>query len=147
VKWIAQVPFTGVRRNGIRRSIHVRVGTPRRSGRTAWACPVEVSGVLRRTPVYGEDALQALCLALDFVGNTLYAHQRRGLHLKFPTGHSVPLFAYFRLREMRRRLVASAKARAHRRSKRPPNRPLERAGMNRSRAGGRASAGRSAASR
>jgi hypothetical protein len=128
VKWIAQVPFTGVRRNGAHRDVHVRVGAPRRSGRTAWACPVEVSGILRRTLVHGEDALQALCLALDLVGNTLYVHQRRGLRLTFPTGQSVPLFAYFRLREMRRRLVALARAREHRRSKRPPNKPLERTG-------------------
>ena len=99
---------------------------------------------MKRTLVHGEDALQALCLALDFVGNTLYSRRRRGLRLIFPTGHSVRLHAYFRLREMRRRLEALATARGHRRSKRPPNRPLERTGMKPSRASKRLSAGRSA---
>jgi hypothetical protein len=147
VKWIAQVPFTGMRKNGTHRNVHVRVGSPRRSGRTAWACPVEVSGVLRRRLVHGEDALQALCLALDFVGNTLYVQQRRGLRLTFPTGQSVPLFAYFRLREMRRRLVALARAQGHQRSKGPSNKSLERTGINPWRGTGRARAGRSAPSR
>jgi hypothetical protein len=117
-KWIAQVPFTGVRRDGTHRSVHVRVGVPRRSGRTPRACPVEVTGVLKRTLVYGEDPLQALCLALDFIGNTLYSERRQGLSLRFATGHSVPLYAYFRLREMQRRLSALARSRERPRSNR-----------------------------
>ena len=147
VKWIAQVRFTGVRRDGTHRSVRVRIGVPRRSGRTAWACPVEVSGVLKRTLVCGEDPLQALCLALDFIGNTLYSERRQGLSLRFATGHSVPLYAYFRLREMQRRLAALARSREHHRFKRPPNRPLERPGMNTPPPSSRARAGRSAPSR
>lgn len=126
MKWIAEAPFTGVRKNGMRRSVLVRVGIPRRSGRTGWACPVEITGVLRSRLVYGEDALQTLCLALDFVGNTLYSQRQRGLRLQFPTGHSVPLWAYFRVREMQRRFARLAQVQGHRRAKRPPNKPLER---------------------
>ena len=128
MKWIAETPFTGVRENGTPRGVLVRVGVPRRSGRTAWACPVQITGVVKQRLVYGEDALQVLCLAIEFVGNTLYSQRRQGLQLQLPTGHSVPLYAYFRLREMRRRLERFAQAQGRRRSKRPPNKPLERTG-------------------
>jgi hypothetical protein len=142
------VPFTSVSGdNGRRRSIRIRIAAPRLSRETVWACPVQIVGVLRPTLVYGEDALQTMCLALEFIGNTLYSQRRRRLRLVFPTGHSVPLYAYFRLREMQRRFARLGERLGHRRSKRPPNKPLERAGMNPGRSAKRASAGRSAPSR
>jgi hypothetical protein len=123
VKWIAEVAFTGVTGKH-HRILHARIGVPRPSGRTAWACPVEVTGVLRRRLVYGEDALQALCLTLEFVGNTLYSQRARGLHLKYAAGHSVPLYAYFRLREFQRRLIALGRSHRNRRSTRPSSNPV-----------------------
>ena len=60
--------------------------------------------------IRGEDALQALCLALDFLGNRLYAARRRGIPLQFLSANDeVPLFAYFRLREWKRRLAVIAR--------------------------------------
>ena len=72
---------------------------------------MSLTGVLKARPIYGGDALQALCLALDFVGNMLYLHRRRGLRLTFPEGQSVPLYAYFRLRDSARRRKRSQRRR------------------------------------
>ena len=111
MKWIVDTPFTAILADGTPQTVRVQVAMPRRSGRTAWGCRVGITGVLKPRPIYGEDALQALCLALDFVGNMLYLHRRRGLRLKFPEGQSVPLYAYFRLRDSARRRRRSQRRR------------------------------------
>jgi hypothetical protein len=127
-RWAVQMNFTGTRRGQADRPIHVRIGVPVKAGGTAWACRVQVDGAQRPTLVFGEDPLQSLCLGLEFAGNTLYAQRRSGLQLKLPSGQLVPLHAYFRVREWRRRLVAIAKGHRRRAARRPPNKPLERTG-------------------
>jgi hypothetical protein len=82
----------------------VRVSTPRRTRTGEWLCIAEATGITKKTKVHGEDALQALCIALDFLGREIYQARREGLRLVFDTGESVPLQAYFRLRELHRRL-------------------------------------------
>ena len=91
------------------RRIHVRIDRPRRAHTGEWACSVSATGLVKRTPVRGGDSLQALCLAMEFLGNALYEARRRGIRLRYDTGHEVPLFAYFRLREYKRRLTAIAR--------------------------------------
>jgi len=87
-------------------TIHIRLDAPRRVATGEWTCSVVATGLVKRTAVRGEDALQALCLALDFLGTRLYEARRRGVQLAFRTGEAVPLFAYFHLREWRHRLSA-----------------------------------------
>src|SRR5260370_39283340 len=79
MKWIAETPFTGVREKGTPRGVLVRVGVPRRSGRTAWACPVQITGVVKQRVLYGEGAVQVLRLAIEVVGSTLYSQRRQCL--------------------------------------------------------------------
>lgn len=71
-------------------SVAVRFGQPVRSPRPRrgdpWWCPVEVTGLGKRrlTPIAGEDSLQALVLALEFVTNVLPIEARRaGGHLEW----------------------------------------------------------------
>jgi hypothetical protein len=85
-RWAVESVFTGTRPGEPDRRVHVRIGVPRKSGRTAWECSVEVSGTQRPVLVFGEGPLQSLCLGLEFVGNTLYSQRRGGLQLSFPPG-------------------------------------------------------------
>jgi hypothetical protein len=96
--------------DGLARPLAIRIGMPiqRRTGE--WAAEVQLTGLVNRTNVFGEDALQALALALDLVGNTLYAQRRRGVRVQFATGQEIPLAAYFRLRELRRRFESIARS-------------------------------------
>ncbi len=78
----------------------VRVGRPvrqpRAGGRDPWWCPVVVDGLgpsaVRAVP--GEDALQALMLALEFIGNVLPLEaERAGGHLEWLGERYRPVFA------------------------------------------------------
>ena len=72
------------------RTVCVRFGQPVRSQEPQrndpWWCPVEVIGLGKRSlrPIAGEDSLQALVLALEFVTNVLPIEaQRVGGHLEW----------------------------------------------------------------
>jgi hypothetical protein len=87
----------------------IRVASPKRIGPGEWGCHVEVAPLLARTRISGGDALQALCLGLNFVGREMYTAERRGFRFLFETGERVPLNAYFRLRELESGLRAHAR--------------------------------------
>jgi hypothetical protein len=112
MKPFAEVTFRASRADHRAILVHVRVDAPRRARTGEWACNVIATGFVKRTAIRGEDALQALCLALDFLSNRLYDARRRGVRFRFLTGDEVPLFAYFRLRESRRRLAVTARKHA-----------------------------------
>ena len=65
------------------RSVRVRFGKPVRAPKPErgdpWWCPVEITGLRSRTftPVAGEDSLQALVLALQYVTRTLPVQAKR----------------------------------------------------------------------
>jgi hypothetical protein len=120
MKPFAAATFTINARGRASRTVRVRVEAPRRSQKDVWTSRVAITGLLKPTRVHGGDPIQALCLALELIGNTLYAQRRRGLRLRFLTGEEVPLHAYFRLREWRRRLVAIARSRGPQRRVRQP---------------------------
>jgi hypothetical protein len=105
------------------RPIRIRIGTPQRLRTGEWGSKVEIPGVIRPTIVHGEDALQVLSLALEFVGNSFYEARRRGLQIRFLDGQVVPLHVYFRLREWRRRMAALGKRRGRRGG--PPKKRLK----------------------
>jgi hypothetical protein len=120
MKPIAEVTFRTSGPRDDERRVRIRIDAPRRVRTGEWACRVTATGVVRRTMVRGEDGLQALCLAVEFLGDKLYEARKRGVRLRFDTGHEVPLFAYFRLRELKRRfaMVAGRHPRAGVRSER-----------------------------
>src|SRR5262245_16410774 len=102
---LVEAIFRATRNGSSMPSVRVRVEEPRRAKTGEWTCRVLATGVAKPTVVHGEDGLQALCLALDLLGDQLYKARRRGVRLRHVTGDAdVPLFAYFRLREWRRRL-------------------------------------------
>jgi hypothetical protein len=91
------------------RLVRIRLDAPRRARTGEWACRVLATGVTKPTVIRGGDALQAICLALDFLGDRLYDARRRGIRLRFLSADDeVPLSAYFRLREWKRRLAVIA---------------------------------------
>src|SRR5881392_2597568 len=70
--------------------VTVRFGRPVRSPRPErgdpWWCPIQVAGLGKRQlrPIAGEDSLQALVLALEFVTHTLPMEaERAGGHLEW----------------------------------------------------------------
>jgi hypothetical protein len=75
--------------------IRVEVGRPQQE-RGAWRCPILVEGIddtVRYT--YGEDSLQALCLALRRVSFHLQSAVDAGNQLMVDEQNCFPLEAYF----------------------------------------------------
>jgi hypothetical protein len=77
--------------------ITVRIGKPYRASAKSWACAVAMQGLLKSmTDVEGQDALQALCLALSVVRQVLEHFVNDGGRVLLPgTGTSVPLASTF----------------------------------------------------
>lgn len=91
--------------NGLSKDIVVRVGRPYRAKTGEWVCRAQIAGLGKAASARGEDALQALCLALDLVGDFFYQFRKDGGRIKFyDSAQDVPLQAYFRLREFRSRM-------------------------------------------
>ena len=80
-------------------SVHVRIGPPVPSDRAPWACPMAIDGLLGKvSDAYGEDSMQALCLALWFVAQQLHDFVQKGGRLWNPgddPSNEFPLEAYF----------------------------------------------------
>jgi uncharacterized protein DUF6968 len=83
----------------------VRISAPRRTRTGEWVCITQATGITKKTKAHGVDALQALCIAIDFLGREIYKARKQGLRLAFDTDTPIPLHAYFRLREWRQRLA------------------------------------------
>ena len=93
---IAVLDLIAVTAAGERRAVHFRLGRPAPDGAGAWACPVTLTGLhAGLAPVIGEDALQALCLALGLVASLFRDLVARGGHLEYATGGEFPVEAYF----------------------------------------------------
>jgi Domain of unknown function (DUF6968) len=87
---IAERRLMFARRRRRSRIVSVRFGRPVRSPRPRrgdpWWCPVEITGLGKQTlrPIAGEDSLQALVLALEFVTRVLPLEaDRAGGHLEW----------------------------------------------------------------
>jgi hypothetical protein len=77
--------------------VTVRVGKPYRTSAKGWACPVAMQGLLKSmADVEGQDALQALCLALSVVRQVLEHFVNDGGRVLLPGGGmNVPLASTF----------------------------------------------------
>ena len=83
----AKLDLVEVAPNGSRIPMRVELGQPRPDGRGARACPVMVDGFDRLSKdIYGEDSLQALCLALRIVRLHLELPLERGSRLVYSDG-------------------------------------------------------------
>lgn len=55
--------------------------------------------------VRGEDALQALCLALDVIRDILFSFREKGVRLKFVDSmEDIPLGRYFRRKDLLKKM-------------------------------------------
>jgi len=69
---VATLQLVEVSPKGERKPIRVQVGKPHFDERGSWACPVIVTSVSDKVrEIHGEDAMQALCLGVQFVRSML----------------------------------------------------------------------------
>ena len=82
--------------SGERRSVTLRIGRPYRAATGEWRCPMALDGLQDKLPdAAGEDAIQALCLALRLLVSQLEGLVQRGGKVFYPTtDDQVPLEAY-----------------------------------------------------
>lgn len=94
---IATLELVEVAADGSRIPLRIELGQPRPDGRGAWACLVSVDGYDRHAKdIYGEDSLQALCLAMRMVRLHLDCALERGSRLVHTDEDTdFPLEAYF----------------------------------------------------
>ncbi|MGH2608961.1 MAG: DUF6968 family protein [Tepidiformaceae bacterium] len=74
------------------RRVVLRIGKPRRQGTGAWACPFRIAGLGRQgvDRAYGEDAVQALQLALEVIRIQLDTSERSVTWLGLPVAVAFP---------------------------------------------------------
>jgi hypothetical protein len=77
--------------------VRIEIHRPYQTPTGEWACPAEIRGLHPElAAMRGEDALQALALALDLVRRLLEDAVARGASIRYPgTADDVPLRAYF----------------------------------------------------
>ena len=77
--------------------IHIEIYRPYQAATGVWACPADIRGLYPElAAMRGEDAFQALTLALDLVRRLLEDAVSQGATLRYPgTSDNVPLEAYF----------------------------------------------------
>jgi hypothetical protein len=81
---------------GASRPVHVWVGRPVLESTGEWSCAAGLDGLYDDLlAMRGEDALQAVCLALGLCSTLLREHVAAGGRLQYPGGEEFPLDAYF----------------------------------------------------
>lgn len=87
--------------NGIHRDLRLRVGTPK-ARENDWVCQIQVVGIEddHIFEIFGIDSLQALQLAVTFIGSLLKAKQEDGVEITWlgKTDLGCDLFPSFRSR-------------------------------------------------
>jgi hypothetical protein len=96
---IAVFEAVKVSKDGQRVPLHFEIGRPdlTQGNDGLWCCPILLRGVdaqVRR--VYGDDSLQALCLAIRTVFSQLRVIEELGHRIVAEDGDDVPLDAYWR---------------------------------------------------
>lgn len=94
--WIAERTVVFVDPGGKRTPGRIAVGHPRRISEVEASCPIALDGLQRMRPISGDDPLQAMLLAIRFLGMRLQDHLARGYRVVDPDeDEDVPLEAYF----------------------------------------------------
>jgi uncharacterized protein YndB with AHSA1/START domain len=76
--WIAERDVVFVAPDGTRTRGRIAVGRPRQISEGEARCPIALDGLERLRPISGNDSLQALLLAIRFLGMRLHDHLARG---------------------------------------------------------------------
>jgi hypothetical protein len=93
---VAQLDLLATLPSGGRRPLRVWVGTPVREPTGEWSCPAGLEGLYDGlSAMRGEDAFQAICLALGLCATLLREHIAAGGRLHYAGGEEFPLEAYF----------------------------------------------------
>ena len=94
---IAQTEIHCVPSSGDSFTTTLQVGRPWQDDRGMWSCSLSMDNLFREDhPIFGDDSLQALCLALAFARSQLQDFVSRGGQLFIPgTRDAFPLNAYF----------------------------------------------------
>ena len=93
---IAQLDLVATMPDGEHRPVLVWVGVPNHESTGEWSCPAGLDGLHDDLlAMHGEDALQAICLALGLCASLLRDHVASGGRLHYPGGEEFPLEAYF----------------------------------------------------
>jgi hypothetical protein len=93
---IASLKIVKVAADGRRIAVKVEIGQPHPHPDGGWCCPVLLAGIDDTTRnTYGEDSLQALCLALHRIRSQLESVIELGGRLLEGDGTDFPLDAYF----------------------------------------------------
>jgi hypothetical protein len=93
---IAQLDLVGRMPDGEQRPVRIWLGVPQQEASGEWSCPAGLDGLYDDLAVMrGEDALQAICLALGLCASLLRAHLADGGQLHHSGGEEFPLEAYF----------------------------------------------------
>lgn len=92
---IASLHLTELTPSGEHKPIHIQVWCPYDAD-GAWACSVFMDGLdSKPRTIYGEDSLQALCLALRMIRSELEGVLERGGRLIDSEASEFPIQAYF----------------------------------------------------
>ncbi len=90
---IAQTTIYGQRPNEERFKIIVEIGLPYQV-ENAWACPVSVQPLQREIDIYGDNSLQALCLAIGLALELVSDFKQKGGKLQHITGEEFQFKPY-----------------------------------------------------
>jgi hypothetical protein len=96
---IAVFEAVKVSKDGKRVPLHFEIGTPDllQGNDGLWNCPILLRGMDAQVrQVYGDDSLQALCLAIRAVFSQLRVIEELGHRIVAEDGDDVPLDAYWR---------------------------------------------------
>lgn len=92
---IAELNIVGVKPNGDKIDITVKIGKPYPVAIDDWACPVALPQLYNRLPdMHGVDSFQALCLASNLAITLLRSFKEKGGKLIYEDGIEFPLEAY-----------------------------------------------------
>ena len=84
---IATLELVRVNPDNLRDPIHASIGRPQPDGKGAWGCSIFVNGIdAQERTIYGDDSMQALCLALGMIRFYLKEELRLGNRLVYSSG-------------------------------------------------------------
>ena len=93
--WIAEEPVVFVYADGRRNAGRIAVGLPEHVGADEARCSIALDGLERTRPIHGATTLQALLLAIRFLGMRLHDFMLKGGRVVDPNEDTdVPLGAF-----------------------------------------------------